>query len=386
MGLTKLAADLTDVAALVIMKSILLTITAVLASAITTFAGATFVYVGSYTKTAEEGITLLKMDDATGALTELGVAARSPNPTFLALDAKGEFLYAIHEREPGTVASYKIDRATGALKLLNIESCKGPGPCHVTVDSKRCHLFVANYAGGSIACLPIREDGSLGPASAFIQHTGSSANPSRQKEPHAHGVYLSPDEKFLLATDLGTDRIYIYKFDAVKGTLTATDKPGFVKPGAGVRHGAFSPDGKRFYAINEIDCTVTTFTWDAVTGTLTEIETVPTTTAPVKGNSTAEIAFLPNGRTLYGSNRGHNSLATWKMAADGKLTLLGHADVGGVPRHFGIHPSGKWVLAGRQDSNALVTFAVDEQTGQLMVKGEPLPVLSPVCMVFLPVP
>jgi 6-phosphogluconolactonase len=369
------------------MKAILTVL--VLAAAVRAAAApsSTFVYVGSYTKEpTKEGITLLKMDDATGRLENLGVAAVAPNPTFLAVDASGEFLYAIHERQPGTVAAYKINRSTGALTLLNTESTGGPGPCHVAVDSKRRFLLAANYSGGSIACLPIAADGSLKKASSFMQHAGSSANPDRQKEPHAHGVYFSPDEKFVLATDLGTDKIYVYRLDAEKGTLAATGKPGSVKPGAGVRHGTFNPEGSKFYAINEIDCTITSFAWDADSGTLTERETVSTLTAPVPGNSTAEIAFLPGGKTLLGSNRGHNSLATYAVQADGALKLLGHAPTGGVPRHFGVHPSGKWVLAGGQNNNAITVLAVDGKSGTLTAQGEPFPVLSPVCIVFLPVP
>ncbi len=347
-----------------------------------------FVYVGSYTKGPEEGISCLKFDEATGKIENLGFVAAAPNPTFLAIDAKGEFLYAIHERQPGTVAAYKIDRATGKLTLLNTEGTKGNGPCHVFVDKARKNLLAANYGSGSVTCLPIKADGCLAPASSFIQHAGKGPNAGRQEGPHAHGVYLSPDEKFALVADLGTDKINVYKFDAAKGLLTPnTPDAGVTAPGAGPRHGTFSPDGSKFYIINELDNTVTSFAWDAAKGTLTAIESVSTLPEAVKDNSTAEIEFHPNGRVLYGSNRGHNSIVRYEVDAAGKLKFVDTTSTTGpAPRHFAVHPNGKWMLAGNQSAETLVTYAVDPGTGKLTQQGQPMTLRSPVCMVYLRIP
>ena len=366
------------------------TLSALIIAAMTSLASAStcFVYVGSYTKGPDEGITCLKMDEATGKLENLGVVAAAPNPTFLALDAKGEFLYAIHERQPGTVAAYKIDRATGKLTFLNTEGTNGNGPCHLTVDKARKNLLVANYASGSVCCIPIKADGSLASASSFIQHTGKGPNKSRQEGPHAHGVYLSPDEKFALVADLGTDKIDVYQFDAVHGMLTSNVPPaGVTAPGAGPRHGTFSPDGSKFYIINELDNTVTSFAWDAEKGTLTEIETVTTLPEPVKDNTTAEIEFHPNKKVLYGSNRGHNSIVRYSVEEAGKLKFLDTTSTTGpAPRHFAVHPNGKWLLAGNQSAETLVTYSVDPETGKLTQQGKPMELRSPVCMVYLRIP
>ena len=371
------------------MKSTLLSL--MTAAALTNLAPASvcYVYVGSYTKGPEEGISLLKFDEATGKIENLGFVAAAPNPTFLTVDEKGEFLYAIHERQPGTVAAYKIDRSTGKLTFLNTEETKGNGPCHVFVDKARKNLLVANYASGSVACLPIKADGSLAPASSFHQHVGTGPNASRQEGPHAHGVYLSPQEKFALVADLGTDHIDVYKFDGEKHLLTKNDPPaGITAPGAGPRHGTFSPDGKKFYIINELDNTVTSFAWDETKGRLKTIESVSTLQAPVEDNSTAEIAFHPtNAKVLYGSNRGHNSIARFSIDGEGKMKLLDTTSTTGpAPRHFGLHPSGKWMLAGNQSAETLVTYAIDPETGKLTQQGEPLALRSPVCMVFLRIP
>lgn len=344
-----------------------------------------FVYVGSYTKGPDEGISLLKFDEATGAIENLGFVAAAPNPTFVTIDAKGEFLYAIHERQPGSVASYRIDRATGKLTFLNTEHTKGNGPCHLTVDKARKNLLVANYASGSVVNIPINADGSLAPASSFHQHVGSGPHAERQEAPHAHGVYLSPQEKFALVADLGTDRIEVYGFDGATGTLTP-HQPGHTAPGAGPRHGTFSPDGTKFYVINELGNTVSSFHWDESAGTLEPLETVTTLPEPME-NITSEIEFHPNTKVLYGSNRGHDSIVRYAVDAAGKLTLLDTiSTTGSAPRHFATHPSGKWMLAGNQYAETLVTYTVDPETGKLAQHGDPMPLRSPVCMVYLRIP
>lgn len=366
------------------------TLLALMTSAMITLAPAStcFVYIGSYTKGPDEGISCLKFDEATGKIENLGFVAAAPNPTFLCVDANGEFLYAIHERQPGTVAAYKINRQTGGLTFLNAEGTGGNGPCHVFVDKARKNLLVANYGSGSVCVLPIKADGSLAEKSSFIQLTGKGPDAKRQEAPHAHGMYLSPDEKFALSADLGTDNVYVYKFDAAKGLLTPNDPPaGVTPPGAGPRHGTFSPDGTKFYIINEMGGSITSFNWDAVKGTLTPIETVPTLKSAVPDNTTAEIEFHPNKKVLYGSNRGENTIVRYSVAADGKLTYEdATSTTGPAPRHFAVHPSGKWMLAGNQSAETLVTYAVDPESGKLTQAGDPLALRSPVCIVYVRIP
>jgi 6-phosphogluconolactonase len=350
--------------------------------------GTSYIFVGSYTTDPAHGISLLKFDDETGHMENLGVSATSPNPSFLAIDPTGEFLYAIHDRNPGKVAAYCFDAKSAKLSLLNIQETGSPGPTHLCLDAERKNLIVANYAGGSVTCLPINEDGSLATASAFVQHQGSSADPKRQEAPHAHGVYMSPDNRFVLCTDLGTDKIYVYKFDPVLGSLEPNDPPhASVKAGAGVRHGTFSPDGTRFYVINELDNTITGFNWDADRGVLQEFAVVSTLPEGAGPSQTAEIEFHPSGRFLYGSNRGHDSIAIFAVdPTTGRLTSQGHAMTGAPePRHFQIHPSGKWILAGNQKASTVTLFKLDETSGQLIAHGPPFPVNQPVCLIHLPI-
>lgn len=370
------------------MKSTLLSFFVAVGLSSTALASACYVYVGSYTKGPEGGISLLKMDEATGKLENLGVVAAAPNPSFLAVDAKGEFLYSIYENSPGAVAAYRIDRATGKLTLLNKESAKGDGPCHIIVDKARRNVIVSNYGGGSVACLPIKADGSLAAASSFHQHAGTGPNKGRQEAPHAHGAYLSNDEKFALVADLGLDRVVVYHFDAAKGLLTKNEPAaGIMPPGSGPRHGTFNPDGSKFYVINEMTCTVSALTWNATAGTLTPLQELPTTPKPVPGNSTAEIAFHPNGNVLYGSNRGDNSIVRYSVGKDGRMKFEDTTSVTGpVPRHFAVHPDGKWMIAGLQEESKVVTFAVDPVSGKLTLHGEPTAVGMPVCLVFLRIP
>jgi 6-phosphogluconolactonase len=345
-----------------------------------------FIYIGSYTKGPDEGISLLKFNETTGAIENLGFVAAAPNPTFLTVDAKGEFLYAIHERQPGTVAAYRIDRSTGKLTFLNKENTHGNGPCHVFVDRARKNLLVANYGSGSVCCLPIKEDGSLAPLSSFHQHAGKGPHETRQEGPHAHGVYLSPDEKFAFVADLGTDRIDIYAFDAAQGQLTKHGA-GITAPGAGPRHGTFSPDGSKFYIINELDNTITSFAWDAQAGTLTPLQTITTLPEPAEDNTTAEIEFHPNQKILYGSNRGHNSIVRYSVDEKGTLSFLDSiSTTGPAPRHFAVHPNGQWLLAGNQSDETLVTYTVDPNSGKLAQHGDPMPLRSPVCIVYLRIP
>ncbi len=345
------------------------------------------VYVGPYTGQTSKGIYAYHFDDATAKLDTIGLVAEIGSPSFLAIHPSQRFLYAVSEGAQGSVAAYTIDRPSGKLTHLNTVSAKGGGPCHVAVDKTGHTVAVANYNTGSIAAFPVSADGSLGEATAFDQHHGSSANPQRQKGPHAHCVVFSPDNRFLMSCDLGLDKILIYRFDPEKSTLVANDPPfGTVKPGSGPRHFAFHPSARFAYAINEIASTVTVFSYDATRGALTEIQdisTLPEGNFP--DNSTAEIEVHPSGKFLYGSNRGHNSIAVFAIdPKKGTLTLIQNASTqGGPPRNFKLGPNAKYLLAGNQDTDTIVTFRVDAHTGKLTPTGSKVEIDAPVCIQFV---
>ena len=344
-------------------------------------------YIGTYTKPdGSKGIYRSVLDTDTGKLTPPALVAETPNPTFLAIHPRGGFLYAANETSPGEVSAYAT-AADGTLTFLNKQSAKGGGTCHIITDPAGKNVLVANYGTGSVAVLPITADGSLAEASSFDQHTGSSADPARQKEPHAHSIYVDPAGKFAYACDLGTDKIYGYQYDAAHGTLmpdeTAT---GTVAPGSGPRHLALHPTQDTAYVINEMLSTITAFRRDPASGALTAFGTVSTLPAGFTGNSsTAEIFIHPSGKYLYGSNRGHDTIAAYAIASDGQLALIGHTPIGGkVPRNFALDPTGRWLLAAGQDSGDITVFKIDPATGQLAPTGARAEVGAPVCLIFAP--
>lgn len=352
------------------------------------------VYIGTYTGTDSKGIYVAELDLATGALTPPRLAATTDNPTFLAIGPKGRFLYAaggaikVGGKRMGAVTAFAIDASTGALTQLNRRPSGGRGPCHVVLDATgRCAL-VANYGSGSVASLPIGPDGRLGPAASTIQHTGSSVNTRRQSGPHAHSVNLDAANRFAFAADLGADKVFIYRFDAKKATLAPHDPPAAkLAPGAGPRHFAFAPGGRFAYVINELNSTVTAFAYDAAAGTLREVQTVTTLPPDFEGsNSTAEVQVHPSGRFLYGSNRGHDSLAIFAVdPKTGRLKAVGHESVRGrTPRNFGIDPTGQYVLAANQKTNNVVVFRIDQTSGHLKPTGHQITVSIPVCVKFTP--
>jgi 6-phosphogluconolactonase len=355
------------------------------------------IYVGTYTDTTSKGIYILNMDKSTGELTLVGSMSGSPHPTFLALHPNHKFLYAVNEignyqgKKAGAVSAFAIAPGTGLLTALNQQSSGGDGPCHITVDSQGKNVLVANYGGGSVACLPIHADGTLGEATTFIQDEGSSANPNRQEGPHAHSMTLDAANRFAIAADLGIDKVLIYRFDASKGTLTPND-PAFAStaPGAGPRHFAFHPNGRYAYVINELNSTVTAFRYDSGKGSLSEIETLSTLPADFPGanNTTAEVLIHPSGKFLYGSNRGHNSIVIYRIdPATGKLTLIGHESTQGkTPRNFSLDPSGTFLLAANQDTNNIVVFRLDPKTGKLTPTGHSIEVPKPVCINMMSLP
>ena len=352
------------------------------------------IYVGTYTSGASQGIYVGQLDLASGQMRLDGVAAETKNPSFLALHPNRRFLYAVGEigdfagKRTGAVSAFQIEPATGRLQLLNQQSSEGGGPCHLVVDPTGRNVLVANYGGGSVAVLPIDEQGRLEPATAFVQHQGSSVDPRRQQGPHAHSINLDAANRFALVADLGLDKILIYRFDAAAGTLAANEPAwATVAPGAGPRHFAFHPSGKFAYVINELQSSLTAFRYDTARGALAEFQTVSTLPARQPGNSTAEVQVHPSGRFVYGSNRGHDSIAVFAVdAASGRLTLVEHEPTQGqTPRNFGLDPTGQFLLACNQNSGTVVSFRIAPETGALTPTGQQLEVPAPVCVKFLAV-
>jgi 6-phosphogluconolactonase len=352
------------------------------------------VYVGTYTGTGSKGIYRFDLDLATGEPSGLTLAAESTSPSFLAIDPTRKHLYAVGEvdavggKPGGGVSAFAIDSTTGGLSLLNQQSSVGAGPCHIVVDREGKNVLVANYGGGSTAVLPIVAGGKVAEASALVQHTGSSVNPQRQKAPHAHSVNLDPAGKFAFVADLGLDKVLIYKFDPAKGSIDSDGvAPAAVAPGAGPRHFDFHPSGKFAYVINELNSTVTAFSYDPDKGALSPFQAVSTLPSGFSGtNYPADVHVHPNGRFLYGSNRGHDSIASFALnPTTGELTATGHQGEGVKnPRNFGVAPGGKFVLVANQDADTIVVFAVDPSTGTLSPTGKSLKAPRPVCLQFIP--
>jgi 6-phosphogluconolactonase len=357
----------------------------------------TLVYVGGYTggEAGGKGIYLFELRDGADGpkLKSRGLVAETENPAFLAIDVERLSLFAVGEtsrfegRPTGSVSAFQIDATTGDLTLINRQSSRGAGPCHVILDQAGQHVLVANYGDGSVAVLPVAEDGRLGEATAIVQHSGSSVNRDRQAGPHAHCLTLDPSGKLAFVCDLGLDQVLAYKFDAEHGTLAAHDPPlERLKPGAGPRHMAFHPSGKFAYVVNELNSTVTAFAFDAATGALDEIQSI--TTLPegyAEPNTTAEIAVHLSGQFLYASNRGADSIACFTVdPASGKLTHLANQPTGGrTPRYFGISPAGYVMIIANQNSHTLVTCRIGAN-GRLAPVGEPAASPTPSCVVFLP--
>jgi len=351
------------------------------------------VYVGTYTGTGSEGIYAYRFDPATGETSSVGLAAATENPSFLAVDPNGRFLYAVNEldtfrNEPtGAVSVFAIDRESGKLKLLQQVSSLGGGPAHVSLDRSARYLMVANYNGGSVAVFPIGKDGRLGRQTAFVQNAGSSVNPERQAGPHAHFIQVTLDNRFAITADLGLDMLLVHRFDPKTGSLTP-GSPGLaaVDPGAGPRHVAFAPSGKFVYVVNELASTVTVFAYKSGPGTLHRIQTIPTLPKNFAGkNTAAEIVVDGKGRFLYVSIRGHDSIAVFSIDPDnGNLKSLEWVASGGkTPRNFAIDPTGQWLLAANQDSNNINLLRIDQRSGRLTPANRSLTVVSPVCIRFV---
>ena len=354
--------------------------------------GELLVYVGTYTSGKSEGIYLYRLDLSSGELKHVATTKGVKDPSFLAIAPSRRYLYAVNEveefagKKSGAVSAFAVDQRTGELRLLNQQPSLGGAPCYVVVDQAGRFVLVANYVGGNVAVLPVRSDGSLGEATDVKQDLGSSMNAERQEGPHAHCIVLDPANRFAYACDLGTDKIMIFRFDARRGKLIPNGSPWVqVKPGAGPRHLTFHPSGKYAYVINELYATVTAFAHDQIRGNLKEVQTLPTLPQDFTGaNTSADIHVSPDGRFLYCSNRGHDSIAAFKIdPRNGKLTFIAHESTGGkTPRNFAIDPTGAFLLAANQNSDNIVTFRLDPKTGRLGATGHVAEVPSPVCLKF----
>ena len=353
-----------------------------------------WVYIGTYTGKESKGIYVSQLDLKTGEMTPAVLAGVTPNPSYIAIHPNHRFLYAVNEiddfqgKKNGSVTAFSIDPKTRHLTMLNQQPSMGTIPCHIIVDKAGKNVLVANYSSGSACVLPIKPNGYLEPASSFVQHSGKGTNPQRQEGPHAHSANLDAANHFAFVADLGLDKIFVYHYDTARGTLVANDPPAaIIAPGSGPRHFVFHPDGKFGYGINEMGSTVTAFAYDASAGILKTLQTISTIPDDYKGDTTAaELKIAPNGKFLYGSNRGHDSIVIYSIdPTTGLLTLAGHQSTQGrVPRGFGIDPTGAYLIAGNQGSDSVVIFRIDQTTGLLTATGQSLHVAAPACIEFMP--
>lgn len=346
-------------------------------------------YVGGYGPTIEA----YRFHTANGRISRIGAAAQTPAPSYLVVHPNGHYLYAVNEQgnKQDTVSAFAIDPKNGKLKPLNTVSSRGSAPCHLSIDKTGKFLAVANYNNGTVAVLPILQDGRLGEAAGFSQQSGSSVNHARQEGPHAHCAIFSPDDRFLLVADLGADKIFIYRFDAATGAITPNDPPSFaVVPGSGPRHLAFHPNGRWVYLIDELSSTVELLHYDPARGSLDAGERLSTLPENFSGtNTAAEIAFNAAATVLYASNRGQDSIALFHIDPDrGLLSAMERTStLGKTPRYFGFDPTGQYLLVGNQDSDTLAVFHVHPNTGELRPVGPMLEKIpKPSCIVFLSPP
>lgn len=349
------------------------------------------VFISAFAGGDQGAIHSFDFDLSTGSLKPLHRTTTVQNPFFLALSPDKKFLYSIHalkfgSKEAEEIAAFKLLGTDGKLELLNKQSARGSAACYLHVDNPGKTVVVANYSSGSVASLPVKEDGSLGEAASFFQHAGSSVNPARQKEPHAHCIVVSPDNKYAFAADLGLDQVLCYKLDSKQGKITANDPPFARTPaGAGPRHLTFHPNGKKVYVINELLNSVTLFDYDSTKGSLREEQTISTLPGDFKGTSyCADLKITPDGKYLYGTNRGHDSIACYSIGADGKLTLVNiEPSLGKGPQNLAITSKGEWLLCANMPGKNVAIFRIDPKTGKIKPVGEPVSMPSPSCIMLV---
>ncbi len=351
-----------------------------------------FAYVGTYTSTEKdqphrkEGIYVFHVNPADGKLTLSSTAESGRNPSFLAIHPSRKYLYSVNELMEGEVSSFVIEDVHGTLTRMNSQPTHGAHPCYISVAPTGKWVMTSNYSSGSVAVYPVLEDGQLGAPSDFVEHSGKlGPNAQRQERAHAHSIDFDPSGQFVLAADLGLDKVIVYRLDEATGKLMAHGTGIPTEPGAGPRHFTFHPNGRFLYVANELNCTVAAYEWDARTGTADPVQTVNTLPAGFdQFNLVADIHFDGSGRYLLVSNRGHNSLAIYEVEPDGGgMVALGHVLSGGNwPRNFGFEPSGANLYAANEISGDLAAFRFDRESGAVTA-GAVYKVPAPVCVKFL---
>ena len=379
-----------------------------------------FLYIGTYTgfkyvhhsrpfglgESHSEGIYVSRYHAATGEVGKPELAAKMINPSFLTISPNHKYLYAVSEDplslgppldHASYVSAFRIDSSTGRLQLLNTVPASGTSTCFITIDHTGKFVLVSNFGSGSTAVIRVRDDGSLGELTGFIQDVGRSIDPAIQIEPHTHSVVLSPDNHRAIVSDLGTDKVLVFRFDSATGQLSPPDPPfAKVYPGGGPRHFAFDPSGRFGYQLGEMSGAIDVYSWDATQGKLTLIQRAQTVPHDFfGGNHSAEIEVHPNGKFLYESNRrtrgenvrGPDTIGVFAIdSRDGTLTPVEQTDSGGImPRNFSIDPSGNFLLVANQLSNNIVVFQIDVASGKLSKTGQEIKADTPVCLKFVPV-
>ncbi|TXK37486.1 lactonase family protein [Pontibacter qinzhouensis] len=351
------------------------------------------VYLGTSGADEQENIFMYSLDTETGALAAVGAAKGGAKPTYLAFSEDRKFLYAVNEKgdfggeKSGAVTAFSVDQQSGQLTMLNQVASKGTGPCHVSVDEKNGMVLVANYGGGNVAALPMQPDGSLAAAAGVGQHKGSGPNKDRQEGPHAHFITPDPANKFAFAVDLGTDQVLGYRYQDKKLVPNEPAVAYTVKAGSGPRHMAFHPNGRFAFLINELNSTMVALSYNADKGTFSEVQTVATIPADFKeNNQCSAVKVSPDGKFLYGANRGHNSIVVYAInQSTGELKQVQHENVGGDwPRDFTIDLTGNILLVANERSNNLVTFKIDKASGKLTPSGHEVQVEAPMCPEVVP--
>jgi len=347
-------------------------------------------FISAFAPGDQGAIHAFQLNTDSGELKQLHRTPDVAQPFFMALSPDGKFLYATTApgefggKDEEQVSAYEVVGSKGELKFLNRQPALGTAACYVDVDATGKSVVIANYQTGSVASYPVQKDGSLGKSSSFDQHKGSSVNPERQEGPHAHCSVISPDNRFVLSADLGTDQILVYRLDPGTAKLTPNDTPfAKTKPGAGPRHLTFHPNGKHVYVIDELDETLTVFQYDEKGGTLKQQQIISTLPEDFKGESyCADVKITPNGRFLYGTNRGHDSIAAYRIADDGRLTLLAiEPSLGKGPQNLAITPDGKLLVCANMPGNNVIVFRIGEK-GELENVGEPASMPGPSCIMI----
>jgi 6-phosphogluconolactonase len=346
------------------------------------------IYIGTYTKRTSQGIYVYGWKPESGEMEEIGLAAKTPNPSFLTLSPNHNDLYSVNEQDHtgGNVSAFAIDHSNGKLIPRNVVPSGGAAPCNLTTDHTGQALFVANYGSGSVSSYKILSGGSLSQPVSNIYFKGHSVDPERQKEPHTHCTTVSPENKYLLVNDLGLDRIMVFHFDPKTAKLIPNDPPYYsATPGSGPRNLTFHPNGKWAYSIAEMGSILECMDWDGDKGTLTRLQVISSLPKEHKSpTDAATVQVHPNGRFLFGSNRGDDSITAFSIdPTNGHLTLIQRISCeGGSPRHFAVAPDGRWLVVANQDTANIVILKCDPETGKLASTGRQYSLDSPVCVVF----